>query len=79
MIFVGDINFDGPTRYYVERGFSTYNSSFEFVAKYIREADYAIGNLESPLGTETMRKHPAHAAVKSVYLMAHPESVKSLS
>ena len=48
------------------------------MAKYIREADYAIGNLVSPLGTETMKKHPAHAAVKSVYLMAHPESVKAL-
>lgn len=74
---MGDINFDGPTRYYAERGFSTYNSSFEFVAKHIRKADYAIGNLESSLGTEKMIKHPV-SAVKSVYLMAYPESVRAL-
>lgn len=77
-MFVGDINFDGPVRHYVEKGLSTYNTSFELVAKYIREADYAIGNLESPYGTTEMRNHPVHVPVKSAFLLAHPESVEAL-
>ncbi|CAH3032033.1 unnamed protein product [Porites evermanni] len=47
-VFVGDIAFSGPVRYYVENGYYSYNDSFKDVAKYIREADVSVANLESP-------------------------------
>ena len=48
MLFVGDITFSGPVKYYVERNYHTYNDSFIDVAPYIRQADIAVANLESP-------------------------------
>ena len=48
LLFVGDISFTGPMKYYVERGHHTYNDSFNDVAQYIREADISVANLESP-------------------------------
>ena len=47
-LFVGDIAFSGPVRYHVENGHHMYNESFKDVAKYIREADISVANLESP-------------------------------
>ena len=48
LLFVGDISFSGPVKYYVERNYHTYNDSFNEVAPYIREADISVGNLECP-------------------------------
>ena len=48
LLFVGDISFAGPVKYYVEKNHYTYNDSFNDVASYIREADISVANLESP-------------------------------
>ena len=45
LLFVGDLSFSGPVKYYVERGYHTYNDSFNDVAPYIREADISVANL----------------------------------
>ena len=52
LVFVGDISFSGPIKYYVEHKYHTYNDSFDEVAPYIRQADISIGNLESPSSTK---------------------------
>ena len=49
LLFVGDVAFSGPVKYYVEHGYHTYNDSFNDVASYIREADISVANLEFPL------------------------------
>ena len=56
IIFVGDVSFDGVVRYYVNHGYNNYNDTMEKVAEIIREADIAVGNLESPFVTKSMQK-----------------------
>ena len=48
LLFVGDVSFSVPLKYYVEHGYHTYNDSFNEVAKYVRNADISVANLESP-------------------------------
>ena len=48
LLFVGDVSFSTPVKYYVEHGYHTYNDSFNEVAPYIRDADISVANLESP-------------------------------
>ena len=78
-MFVGDIVLDGPIRYYGSRQNSKYNDTFAKIAPIIRQADVAIGNLESPFGTEDMRKRPVRKHVgDSPFLLASHESAESL-
>jgi len=49
LLFVGDVAFSGPVKYYVEHGYHTCNDTFDDVAPYIREADISVANLEFPL------------------------------
>ena len=49
LLFVGDVAFSGPVKYYVEHGYHTYNDTFDDVAPYIREAGISVANLEFPL------------------------------
>ena len=48
LLFVGDVSFSTPVKYYVKHGYHTYNDSFNEVAPYIRNADISVANLESP-------------------------------
>ena len=48
LVFAGDINFSDPVRFDVKRHLYSYNDTLKRVAQYIREADIAFGNLESP-------------------------------
>jgi hypothetical protein len=56
IIFVGDISFGRCVRKYVDHGYNNYNDTMVKVAEIIREADIAVGNLESPFVTNTMLK-----------------------
>ena len=48
LVFAGDINFSDPVRSDVKQHLYSYNDTLSRVARYIREADIAFGNLESP-------------------------------
>ncbi|XP_046854390.1 capsule biosynthesis protein CapA-like [Xenia sp. Carnegie-2017] len=77
IIFVGDINFDGCVKYYVNHGFNTYNDTLAEVADVIREADIAVGNLECSLTTKSMT---SKGIMKHKILVdADPSSVKALN
>ena len=76
IIFVGDINFDGCVKYYVNHGFNTYNDTLAEVADVIREADIAVGNLECSLTTKSMTSK--RVTDKRLLIDADPRSVKAL-
>ena len=78
LIFVGDILLDGIVRYYVDHGIGTYNDTLSPVAPIIREADVAIANLESPVGTDEMRNHPVNESERSPFLLGSPQSLELL-
>ena len=75
IIFVGDINFNGCVKYYVNHGFNTYNDTLAEVADVIREADIAVGNLECSLTTKAMTKNITN---KIILIDADPRSVEAL-
>ncbi|CAB4003863.1 Hypothetical predicted protein, partial [Paramuricea clavata] len=56
IIFVGDISFGRCVRKYVDHGYNNYNDTMVKVAGIIRDADIAVGNLESPFVTKAMQK-----------------------
>ncbi|KAL9967849.1 hypothetical protein ACROYT_G026147 [Oculina patagonica] len=76
LLFVGDISFSGPTKYYVEHKYHTYNDSFNEVAPYIREA-ISVGNLESPFVNKDVYRH-MYKGKKTVILEASPKAAPAL-
>ncbi|KAL9967844.1 hypothetical protein ACROYT_G026142 [Oculina patagonica] len=77
LLFVGDISFSVPIKYYVEHKYHTYNDSFNEVAPYIREADISVGNLESPFVNKDVYRH-MYKEKKSVLLQASPKAAPAL-
>ena len=77
LLFVGDISFSGPLKYYVEHKYHTYNDSFNEVAPYIRQADISVGNLESPFVSQDVYRH-IYKGKKSIILDASPEASSAL-
>ncbi|KAJ7355051.1 hypothetical protein OS493_028266 [Desmophyllum pertusum] len=78
LLFAGDISFSGPIKYYVEHKYNTYNDCFNDVARYIREADISVGNLESPFVDKDVYRH-MYKGKKSIILDASPEAAPALS
>ena len=76
LLFVGDVSFSVPLRYYVEQGYHTYNDSFNEVAKYIRNADISVANLESPFVSKDMYHYKLKG--KSVVLDASSDAASAL-
>ena len=76
VLFVGDITFAGPVKYYVEHDYHTYNDSFNEVAPYIRQADIAVANLESPFTRKDVYRYKFNG--KLVTLEASPTAAPSL-
>lgn len=76
MLFVGDISFSGPVKYYVEHNYHSYNDSFRDVAPFIREADISIANLESPFVSNDL--YCCQDKEKKVLLDSSPEAVLAL-
>ena len=69
LIFVGDISFDGPVKYFAEQKKTcNYSDSFAKVKKLLKDADLRIGNLESPLLPPDFHGEPAFEG-KSVHNM----------
>ena len=75
LLFVGDITFSGPVRYYVEHNHQSYNTCFVEVASFIRGADISVANLETPLVNATVFSHKCQ---KQVVLDSSPQSASSL-
>ena len=76
LLFVGDISFAGPIKYYVDK-YHTYNDTFNDVAPFIREADISVGNLESPFANQHVLNH-LYRGRKSVLLYAIPKAASAL-
>ncbi|XP_078372030.1 capsule biosynthesis protein CapA-like [Oculina patagonica] len=79
LLFVGDISFSGPVKYYVEHNYHSYNDSFSDVATLIREADIAVANLESPFASKDVYRYIYKAVRKAVTLDSSPRAVSALS
>ena len=77
LLFVGDISFAGPIKYYVDHKYHTYNDTFNDVAAFIREADISVGNLESPFANQHVLTH-LYRGRKTVLLYAIPKAASAL-
>ena len=77
LLFVGDISFAGPIKYYVDHKYHTYNDTFNEVASFIREADISVGNLESPFANQHVLTHILRGS-KSILLYAIPKAASAL-
>ena len=77
LLFVGDISFSGPVKYYVEHNYHTYNDSFRDVAPFIRQADISVANLESPFVNKEVYRYK-YRGKKVVSLYSSPGAVSSL-
>ena len=78
IVFAGDISFYGPVRYYVQHGYHSYNDTFRRIAPYIREADVAVVNFESPFVTKEMLHQKDKKGSHAIFLNADAESASSL-
>ena len=76
MLFVGDISFSGPVKYYVEHNYHSYNDSFSEIANFIRKADISVANLESPFVSKDVYRYQDKA--KNVILDSSPKAVSAL-
>jgi len=77
LLFVGDISFSGPVKYYVEHNYHSYNDSFRDVAPFIREADISVANLESPFVSKDVYRYK-YKGKNGVYLYSSPEAASAL-
>ena len=77
LLFVGDVAFSGPVKYYVEHGYHIYNDSFNDVAPYIREADISVANLESPFVSKGVYRYK-YKGRKEVILDASANAATAL-
>lgn len=79
-MFGGDISFSGIVRYNMKNGRCTYNESFSKIRKYLKMADYAVANLESPLSEiEDIYTEKPLDRNKVTYLIADKNSAEALS
>ena len=78
LLFVGDISFSGPVKYYVERKHHTYNDTFNEVAPYIRQADISIGNLECPFVDKDVYPHKFKDQRRLIILDSSPKAASAL-
>ncbi|KAM7439661.1 hypothetical protein ABFA07_010983 [Porites harrisoni] len=76
LLFVGDVSFSTPLKYYVEHGYHTYNDSFNEVAKYVKNADFSVANLESPFVSKDMYRYKMKG--KNVVLDASSDAASAL-
>ena len=76
LLFVGDISFSGPVKYYVEHNYHSCNDSFRDVAPFIRQADISVANLESPFVSNDV--YGFQDKEKKVLLDSSPEAVSAL-
>ena len=78
VIFGGDVSFSGIVRRNVKLGKCTYNTSFEKIRPYLKEAKHVVVNLENPVAEEVdSNVFPQHQE-KSVGLFAEEGSLQAM-
>ena len=77
LLFVGDISFSDPVKYYVEHNYHSYNACFTEVAPFIRDADISVANLESPFVNRDASSH-RYKCPKTVQLDSSLQSASAL-
>ena len=77
IIFGGDVSFSGIVKHQIETGKCTYNTSFEVIRKYFKEADEVVVSLESTV-TEKEKLEKWGSADKLVTLVSEEDSLKGL-
>ena len=77
VIFGGDVSFSGIVKRNVELGKCTYNTSFEKIRPYLKEADNVVVNLENPVVEKEKADLPKLSG-KAVGLISVEESLGSL-
>ena len=77
LVFAGDINFSDPVRSGVKKHLYEYSDTLKRLAPYIREADVAFGNLESPFVPEKALSAKNKGA-KVIFLNAEKQSSSAL-
>lgn len=77
LVFAGDINFSDPVRSDVKRHLYGYNDTLSRLARYIREADLAFANLESPFVPKMALSNKNNGA-KLIFLNAEKQSSSAL-
>ena len=77
IIFGGDVSFSGIMKHQIETGKCTYNTSFEVIRKYFKEADEVVVNLESNVA-EKENVDKWEKADKLVTLLSEEDSLKGL-
>ena len=78
LLFVGDISFSGPVKYYVEHNYHTYNDSFNEVAPYIRQADISVANLECPFVSKDVYPYKFKDKKRLIILDSAPKAASAL-
>ncbi|XP_027038259.1 uncharacterized protein LOC113666665 [Pocillopora damicornis] len=79
LLFVGDVSFAGPVKYYAEHNFHTYEDSFSEVAEYIKDADISVANLECPFVDKKVYRHMFKDKRRLTILYSSPEAAPALS
>ena len=78
LIFVGDISFDGPVKYFAEKEKTcNYRAIFMKVKHLLKDADLRIGNLESPLLNSSFDGDPAFQG-KNIHHLGSTEAIHGL-
>ena len=78
MLFVGDVSFAGPVKYYAEHNYHTYEDSFSDVAEYIKDADISVANLECPFVDKKVYRHMFKDKRRLTILYSSPEAAPAL-
>ena len=78
LLFVGDVSFAGPVKYYVEHNYHTYEDSFSEVAEYIKDADISVANLECPFVDKKVYRHMFKDKRRLTILYSSPEAAPAL-
>ena len=77
LVFAGDISFADPVRSDVKKHLYGYNDTLSLLGGYIRQADLAFGNLESPFVFEQALSNKIIDA-KLTFLKAEKQSSSAL-
>ena len=73
----GDVSFAGIICYLARKGYCKYNDSFTLLQPVTNETDFALVNLESPIGNTEIPPKKLDEG-KAIHLMAEEKSLEAL-
>ena len=79
--FLGDISYDNVVRYHVHQGNCTYNDSFKEIKPVLKDVDFVIANLESPVRNskkEPWKNTGVEREFEKIVIYAEDEALTSL-